>query len=142
MVYIEAGILPEGFEIPIGAIDTGFEPMREALSGALSQYFTPVETPEAGDLLLFKIGRQGHLGICLGSNFIHCLRPAGVKFSRIDDATFLEEARGDLEASGKREAGKYRYDAYRNNLTAGLIYGIRKEQLQSTARADTNRSGG
>lgn len=95
-VYIEAGVLPEGFEIPIGPIETGFEPMRDALNTWLAKYFAPVESrqAEAGDLMLFKIGRQGHMGISLGNRFIHCLRPAGVKMSRSDDATFLKRLVG------------------------------------------------
>jgi cell wall-associated NlpC family hydrolase len=94
-LYIAAGVLPEGFDIPIGALETGFEKIQSALDTTLSKYFERAEgMPQAGDLMLFQQDRAGHLGVCLGDMFIHCRRRRGTRMSKITDATYMKLLKG------------------------------------------------
>ena len=94
-IYEELGVVPLGMRVPAGPMDWGhaskeslIEPMIEKLWG---KFVEPVsDSPMAGDLIGFWVGGcVHHVGICLGEEFIHCLRGEGVKLNRIDDATYL-----------------------------------------------------
>ncbi len=97
-IYCEAGLMPEdeAIKIPQGPMNWGHA-QRESLiepyiDAHLSDYFAKIEMsdPLPGDLLGFQIGGcVHHIGLCLGSNFIHALPHYGVTVCRIDDATWL-----------------------------------------------------
>lgn len=87
--YVEAGFLPSEFVIPEGPLETGYEQIL-AFMHTLPVFQLAAPPAQAGDLMLFKIGRQGHLAICLGRKLIHCLRDRGVHYSLVDDATYLK----------------------------------------------------
>lgn len=95
-IYSEAGILPENFRVPEGPLDWSLAQteslIEKFVDDHLRDYFVSVDgPPQAGDLLGFKVGGCiHHLGICLGVEFVHCLRHSGVILNRLDDATYLQ----------------------------------------------------
>lgn len=99
-VYRDAGFLPDDFFAPTGSLDRGFEPMVDVLSGhaatgKLARVWHVEEGGEldrqAGDLLLFKLGRRGHLAILTGGDkFIHVLKHANACERRLDDPNFAK----------------------------------------------------
>ena len=94
MLYYEAAFLPEHFRIPIGPLDWH----RAAQHSIITPFVdarpefqrVAIERAAAGDLLGFRIGEiLHHLAILLaGGRFIHCLRPLGVHWSCLADATW------------------------------------------------------
>lgn len=95
-VYKDAGFAPPGLTLPKGSLKTGHAIMMANLrEGEASRFMRPVDPPQQpGDLLLFRHGRRGHMGVIVDdARFIHCLLHHGVAFSRLDDAVWLQMER-------------------------------------------------
>ncbi|MBV9659285.1 MAG: C40 family peptidase [Verrucomicrobia bacterium] len=107
-LYAASGATPR-FTFPRERMDTGLhvdgskilaylrgEWTADPQSAQLAAIFSEIETANsddvlAGDLLVFRVGRSAHhLGIAVNDDgdFIHCLKPAGVTFASLHDATF------------------------------------------------------
>lgn len=103
-VYRDAGFLPEDFFAPTGNLDLGRERMEKALAGYVERgWLAEVwasgqrdwTEPLPGDLLLFAIGRRGHLGVVSRTGyFLHILRHTAAGERRVDDPTYFSRIIG------------------------------------------------
>ena len=103
-VYRDAGFLPDDFLPPTGSLDTGRERMERELAGYVARgLLDPVwvsgqrdwSDPEPGDLLLFAIGRRGHLAVVSRTGyFLHILRHEAACERRVDDPTYFSRLIG------------------------------------------------
>ncbi len=97
-IYRECGALTgdEADGVPEGPMDwsnANNTSLIEAWLDDMPHRFAPVERPwKPGDLIGFRLGGcLHHLGVDVGGGrMIHCLRPDGVRYNRIDDATYLK----------------------------------------------------
>ncbi len=107
-IYIECGALPPDFVADEGPMnwshahkDSLIEKFMEKYSAggrssATPQYFSAIpqsafRNPQCGDMLGFTIGGcVHHSGVLFRTDgtFIHCLRPDGVCYNNIHDATY------------------------------------------------------
>jgi hypothetical protein len=114
-IYSEAGVLPAGFRVPEGPLDWAraqHESLIEAfVDKHLADYLTPLNgkgepvnnQPITGDLLGFRVGGcVHHLGICIGVEFVHCLKKLGTIASRVDDATWLSRIERIWRPNGRK----------------------------------------
>lgn len=101
-IYIEAGFLPAGFEIPSGPMDWSHANTRSLIAEFVDtqprfcsiarETFEAIEA-QPGDMLGFKIGGcLQHCGILLAADgrFVHCMRPAGILFSNLKEPSFAQ----------------------------------------------------
>ena len=93
-IYIEAGVLPVGFEIPDGEMSWGRAHTVSAIEAVVqrSGRFVAVEAWQPGDLIGFKFGGcVHHLGVVLNAagDFVHVLRNQGVDICNLNDAGYF-----------------------------------------------------
>ena len=99
-IYIETGLLSEGFTIPEGPMDWGHANTESLITNFMDKMecFQSIETKDSyqvmvGDMLGFKLGGcVHHCGIVVTKEgrFIHCLRNIGVTVSNLRDASYLK----------------------------------------------------
>lgn len=103
-IYIECGALPADFVCPDGPMNWATaqkESLIEKFMDEQKQYFQPLKFPEdgvprPGDMIGFQIGGcVHHSGILINraGRLVHCMRPDGVRFNNILDATFWSRMR-------------------------------------------------
>jgi cell wall-associated NlpC family hydrolase len=94
-IYAACGVtLPSIPEGPMDWAHTQTESLIEQFMAGLPN-FTVIENeiPMPGDMLGFKMGGCIHhcgLVVDVGGSFIHCLRPAGVMISNVNDASYSQ----------------------------------------------------
>ena len=96
-IYSEVGFVPSDFMAPAGPMDWSHAHKNSrivAFMETLPQFEAlPAGTPyTAGDMVGFKIGAcVQHCGVVLDDcgDFVHCMRPEGVLFSSLRDATYM-----------------------------------------------------
>ena len=98
-IYTECGFLPAGFEVPSGPMNWSHANTRSLISDYMDQQpqFCAVERQtfdateaQPGDMVGFKIGGcVQHCGIVTAADgtFIHCMRPGGVLFGLLREAS-------------------------------------------------------
>ena len=97
-LYVDAGFLPAGFQIPEGPMEWGNAQTRSLIGefmAAQSHLFTeiiPANQWQPGDMAGFKLGGcVHHCGVVINADgtFIHALRHVNTAFSNLRDATYL-----------------------------------------------------
>ena len=96
-IYNDAGFMPDDFMPPDGKMDWGQSHSNSrfvSFMSTLKQFeLMPEGTKyQAGDMVGFKLGGCiQHCGVVLDNmgDFVHCLRPQGVTFWTLKDATYM-----------------------------------------------------
>jgi cell wall-associated NlpC family hydrolase len=101
-ILIEAGALPKDFQVPEGPMNWSHAQTESLIAKFMDEQTLFAPLPAAGgqslpaacrpgDMLGFKLGGCiHHCGVLIGADgkFVHCLRPQGVQFSNIRDASY------------------------------------------------------
>ena len=92
-IYVECGALPPDFAVPEGPMNWSRAQKESLIETFMDQQsaFVAVGFAEPGDMLGIKIGGcVHHCGVVFRANgrFVHCLRPDGVRFNNLHDATY------------------------------------------------------
>ena len=85
-VYAAVGMIEE-FTPPVYPLDWALHRGEEMYLGFVEKYAHRVETPRAGDVVLYKFGRcVSHAGIIIDDKtIIHALNPLGVVYGGIEE---------------------------------------------------------
>ncbi|MEI8288765.1 MAG: hypothetical protein WCH99_04785 [Verrucomicrobiota bacterium] len=96
-IYAEVGFMPAGFLAPAGPMNWSHAHKNSRIVAYMETLPQLAALPagtayEAGDMVGFKLGAcVQHCGIVLdaGGDFVHCMRPEGVLFNTLKDATYM-----------------------------------------------------
>jgi cell wall-associated NlpC family hydrolase len=93
-IYRECGVVPPDFSVPTGRTDWARANKRSVMEPFIDglPQFTSADRPaQAGDLLGFALGGcVHHLGVCIGTHFVHAIQDRGVSLCRMDDASYMQ----------------------------------------------------
>lgn len=128
-IYKEAGLIADDATLPKYSLAGGEHLHQSIVLNWLSTcgYVQPEQTPDAGSVITFKIGKvDHHVGIMINSNlFIHSARRFGVIEGDLRDSTFAKRLQTCWGPVASSHYTKEESD-WANDMARGAARGILK----------------